>query len=126
MRLMNCSASGQITAAVLIAGTVLEYVDRSPGAGSLTAHGTAGALSLQQARRLVTGVRQLVMNGHGSRKEARGSGLRGPQMNVVLDASAVIAFSRGEPGAEVVERHFECDVTLNVHSLNLWEVCRQA
>jgi PIN domain nuclease of toxin-antitoxin system len=44
-------------------------------------------------------------------------------MNVVLDASSVIAFLRGEPGAAVVERYFghETD-SLYMHALNLCEV----
>jgi predicted nucleic acid-binding protein len=44
-------------------------------------------------------------------------------MRVVLDASALIAFLRGEPGADVVERYFEPGThNLYVHSLNLCEV----
>lgn len=44
-------------------------------------------------------------------------------MNVVLDASAVIAFLRGEPGAEVVEGYFGREGhALYMHSLNLCEV----
>ncbi len=41
-------------------------------------------------------------------------------MNVVLDASAIIAFLRGEPGADVVERYFGSENdNLYVHALNL-------
>jgi PIN domain nuclease of toxin-antitoxin system len=44
-------------------------------------------------------------------------------MKVVLDASALIAFLRGEPGADVVERHFERQAhSLYVHALNLCEL----
>lgn len=44
-------------------------------------------------------------------------------MNVVLDASAVIAFLRGETGAEAVEAYLSNDLhTLYMHSLNLCEV----
>jgi PIN domain nuclease of toxin-antitoxin system len=44
-------------------------------------------------------------------------------MNVVLDASAVIAFLRGEPGADVVERYFGPERhDLYIHALNLCEV----
>src|SRR3984957_14232065 len=44
-------------------------------------------------------------------------------MNVVLDSSAIIAFLRGEPGSEVVERYLgpKSD-NLYVHALNLCEV----
>ena len=41
-------------------------------------------------------------------------------MKVVLDASAVIAFLRGEPGAEVVEDYFDTETDgLYMHALNL-------
>lgn len=44
-------------------------------------------------------------------------------MNVVLDTSAVIAFLRGETGAEVVENYFGREVhNLYMHALNLCEV----
>ena len=71
---------GQVGSAVLIAGTVLEYFERSPvakahspGYGSETAvwrelrnrvaHGSAGALSVEQARQLIDGVRQILLTG---------------------------------------------------------------
>ena len=44
-------------------------------------------------------------------------------MKVVLDASAIIAFLRDEPGADVVEGYFDPGVhELYVHSINLCEV----
>jgi PIN domain nuclease of toxin-antitoxin system len=44
-------------------------------------------------------------------------------MRVVLDASAIIAFLRDEPGADVVEGYFEPGAhQLYVHSINLCEV----
>lgn len=44
-------------------------------------------------------------------------------MNVVLDASAVIAFLRGEPGAEVVESYVSRRTdSLFMHAINLCEV----
>jgi PIN domain nuclease of toxin-antitoxin system len=44
-------------------------------------------------------------------------------MNVVLDASAMIAFLRGEPGSDVVERYFGPEThNLYAHALNLCEV----
>ncbi len=44
-------------------------------------------------------------------------------MNMVLDASAVIAFLRGEPGAGVVENYFEVDKpNIYMHALNLCEI----
>jgi len=43
-------------------------------------------------------------------------------VNVVLDASALIAFLRGEPGADVVEGYFGPENSLYVHALNLCEV----
>ena len=44
-------------------------------------------------------------------------------MNVVLDASAVIAFLRGELGADLVEKHFGSEThNLYMHALNLCEV----
>lgn len=44
-------------------------------------------------------------------------------MKVVLDASAIIAFLRGEPGADVVEHYFGPEThSLYVHALNLCEV----
>jgi PIN domain nuclease of toxin-antitoxin system len=44
-------------------------------------------------------------------------------MNVVLDASAVIAFLRDEPGAAVVERYFGPENhSVYMHALNLCEV----
>ena len=72
------AALGQVASAVLIVGTVLEYVERSPGGGSLpiearseiegwrrlrsqVAHGSAGALSVQQARQVIDGVRRILM-----------------------------------------------------------------
>src|ERR1700733_2996329 len=68
---------GQATAAVLIAGTVLEYFERGPYAGALppeerrqiaewrqlrnqVAHGSATALTVQQARHLIEGVREVL------------------------------------------------------------------
>jgi hypothetical protein len=72
------AALGQVTSAVLIAGTVLEYVERSPAAGSLpigtrseieawrrlrnqVAYGSADALSVQQARQVIDGVRRILL-----------------------------------------------------------------
>lgn len=69
---------GQAPSAVLIAGTVLEYFERSPAARVLppehrskiaawrelrnqVAHGSAGTLSVQQARQVIDGVRQILM-----------------------------------------------------------------
>jgi PIN domain nuclease of toxin-antitoxin system len=44
-------------------------------------------------------------------------------MKVVLDASAMIAFLRGEPGADVVEHYFEPQAhSLYAHALNLCEL----
>jgi hypothetical protein len=44
-------------------------------------------------------------------------------MNVVFDASAIIAFLRGEPGADAVEHYFGLEThILYVHALNLCEV----
>ena len=44
-------------------------------------------------------------------------------MNVVLDAFAVIAFLRGEPGTDVVESYFSARThTGYMHTLNLCEV----
>jgi PIN domain nuclease of toxin-antitoxin system len=44
-------------------------------------------------------------------------------MNVVLDASAVIAFLRDEPGADAVEHYFGPENhSLYTHALNLCEV----
>jgi PIN domain nuclease of toxin-antitoxin system len=44
-------------------------------------------------------------------------------MKVVLDASAVIAFLKGEPGAEVVEGYFRPEMhSLYMHALNMCEV----
>jgi PIN domain nuclease of toxin-antitoxin system len=44
-------------------------------------------------------------------------------MNVVLDASAVIAFLRGESGSEVVESYLDRQIyTCYMHALNLCEV----
>jgi len=44
-------------------------------------------------------------------------------MNVVLDASAAIAFLRGESGAEVVASYFEPKIhNIYMHALNLCEV----
>jgi predicted nucleic acid-binding protein len=44
-------------------------------------------------------------------------------MTIVFDASALIAYPRGEPGAEVVEAHLASDGSeLYVHALNLCEV----
>jgi len=41
-------------------------------------------------------------------------------MNVVLDAFAVIAFLRGEPGTDVVESYFSARTqTGYMHTLNL-------
>lgn len=71
------AGSGQATAAVLIAGTVLEYFERSPSAGALphehrrqiaewrqlrnqVAHGSAISLTVQQARQLIEGVREIL------------------------------------------------------------------
>ncbi len=71
---------GQAGSAVLIAGTVLEYFERSPvakahspGYGSETAvwrelrnrvaHGSAAALSVEQARQMIDGVRQILLTG---------------------------------------------------------------
>jgi hypothetical protein len=69
---------GQATSAVLIAGTVLEYFQRSPTASVLpaehrskvaawrqlrnqVAHGAAGAISVKQARQVIDGIRQILM-----------------------------------------------------------------
>ena len=69
---------GQATSAVLIAGTVLEYFERSPSASVLppkhrseieawrqlrnrAAHGSAGAISVERARQMIDGVRQILM-----------------------------------------------------------------
>ena len=69
---------GQAASAVIIAGTVLEYFERSPSASALplehrskiaawrqlrnqVAHGSAGALSVQQARQVIDGVRQMFL-----------------------------------------------------------------
>jgi uncharacterized protein with PIN domain len=44
-------------------------------------------------------------------------------MNVVLDASAIVAFVRDEPGADVVESYFDHGAhELSVHAINLCEV----
>ena len=44
-------------------------------------------------------------------------------MNVVLDASAVIAYLRGEVGADIVEAYFVPGIhSLSMHALNLCEV----
>ena len=44
-------------------------------------------------------------------------------MNVVLDASAMIAFLRGEPGADIVGHYFEPQAhSLYTHALNLCEL----
>lgn len=43
-------------------------------------------------------------------------------MNVVLDACAVIAYERGEPGADVVEAYLVEDHTCWIHAINLCEV----
>jgi hypothetical protein len=68
---------GQAASAILIAGTVLEYFERSPAAGVLpperrgqiaewrqlrnqVAHGSAIALTVRQARQVIDGVRQLL------------------------------------------------------------------
>jgi len=69
--------SGQTAAAVLIAGTVLEYVERSPASTLVppahkreldswrqlrdeVAHGSAVTLSAEQARQMIESVRQIV------------------------------------------------------------------
>ena len=43
-------------------------------------------------------------------------------MNVVLDACAVIAYERDEPGADVVETYLVEDHTCWIHAINLCEV----
>ena len=44
-------------------------------------------------------------------------------MNIVLDASAVIAFLRGEPGGEVVQSYVSRrSDTLFIHAINLCEI----
>jgi len=43
-------------------------------------------------------------------------------MSAVIDASALIAFLRDEPGAEAVENVFDLPQTCYVHALNLCEV----
>lgn len=43
-------------------------------------------------------------------------------MNIVLDASAIIAFFRDEAGAQVVADHLRRDHNVFVHALNLCEV----
>ena len=43
-------------------------------------------------------------------------------MNVVLDACAVIAYERDEPGADVVEMFLVGDDTCWIHAINLCEV----
>jgi hypothetical protein len=65
------------TSAVIIAGTVLEYFERSPSAGALppehrneivawrrlrnqAVHGAAGTLSVQQAREVIDGIRHIL------------------------------------------------------------------
>ena len=82
---------GQVTSAVLIAGTVLEYVERSPPAGVLppeerrriaewrqlrnqVAHGSAAALTVGQARQVIEGVRQILASTHAPGEP--GDGLR--------------------------------------------------
>jgi hypothetical protein len=71
--------AGHASSAVLIAGTVLEYLERSPAANALppehqsdvaawlqlrnqVAHGSAGALSLQEVRDMIAGVRHILMS----------------------------------------------------------------
>jgi hypothetical protein len=72
------AALGQVTSAVLIAGTVAEYFLRSPAAGMLTpehrgeieawghlrnqvAHGSAVAAGAPQARLMIDGVRRILV-----------------------------------------------------------------
>lgn len=44
-------------------------------------------------------------------------------MNIVLDACAVIAFFRGELGAEVVEQYLlDAEYSCSIHAVNLCEV----
>ena len=79
--------SGQSASAVLIAGTVLEYFERSPVAGLLlpehrseiaawrqlrnrVAHGSAGVIDAQQARQLIDDVRQILATRHVPGKTA--------------------------------------------------------
>lgn len=69
---------GHAASAVLIAGTVLEYFEKSPAASvpppghrteiaawrqlrNQVAHGSAGALSVEQAQHLIDGVRRILM-----------------------------------------------------------------
>jgi PIN domain nuclease of toxin-antitoxin system len=44
-------------------------------------------------------------------------------VSTVIDASALIAFLRDEPGADVVENLFSAPETCYAHALNLCEVC---
>ena len=43
-------------------------------------------------------------------------------MKVVLDASAIIAYRRNEPGGDLVARHLRSDHLLLAHALNFCEV----
>jgi len=78
---------GLATSAVIIAGTVLEYFERSPSAGApppehqskiaawrqlrnQAAHGSAGAVSVQQAREVIDGVRYILSTHLDSRGAA--------------------------------------------------------
>jgi hypothetical protein len=79
---------GQANSALLIAGTVLEYFERSPAASALphehrieiaewrqlrnqAAHGAAGAISVQQAKQVIDGVRQILMSDKVSGESVR-------------------------------------------------------
>lgn len=105
------AALGHGAAAVLIAGTVLEYIERSPGAGLVApedrhqleswrrlrnqaAHGFAVAGSVEEARQVIDGVRRILATGTVSVRAA--AGIRGKYAGVRTSSDEFIRRKRDD------------------------------
>ncbi len=111
---------GQANSAVIIAGTVLEYFERSPAAAVLppeqrhqvaewrqlrnqAAHGSAVALTVPQARQVIDGVRRILVAayatgepGNDRRPQAGAASVKGKYSHVPTNSGYFIQRKRDE------------------------------